>query len=104
MEEEVEMEEICSSSDEEWNEEYEEVSLKVVTETKYDQNQWQHHQSQMKQDAVVVSYESQVSSAAAVATANAVYSSVQSGGGGGGDGGGCGGGGGGGTAASITSP
>ena len=29
-----------SSSDEEWNDEFEEVSYKVITETKYDQNQW----------------------------------------------------------------
>merc|ERR1719435_510301 len=56
------------SSDEEWNDEFEEVSYKVITETQLDHNQWQQQQTKMTQDAVSVSYASQESAASAAAT------------------------------------
>merc|ERR1711931_475067 len=59
--------EVCySSSDEEWNDEFEEVSYRVITETTHDMNQWQHHQTAMNQADVVVSYEDDATASAAV--------------------------------------
>lgn len=75
---ETEMERNDSSSDEEWNEEFEEFCHKVITETKYGQAQWQHQQSEMAQSNVVVSCETQQSAAAALfATAGAISNSIQ---------------------------